>query len=84
MHSEIEAIVPAIALLRERWSGPLMAYAETGKFTFPDWDLSQAVSPNGYADVSADWVENHGVNFVGGCCGTGADHIRALAERLAG
>jgi homocysteine S-methyltransferase len=84
MHSEIEATAPALDVLRERWSGPLMAYAETGKFTFPDWDFSQAVSPDDYADIAADWVVNHGVTIVGGCCGTGADHIRALKERFAG
>ncbi len=84
MHSEIEAIAPALGVLRERWSGPLMAYAETGRFTFPDWDFSQAVSPDDYADIAADWVAHHGVTIVGGCCGTGADHIRALKECLAG
>ncbi len=84
MHSEIEATAPALDVLRERWSGPLMAYAETGKFTCPDWDFTQAVSPDDYADIAADWVANHGVTIVGGCCGTGTDHIRALKERLAG
>ncbi len=84
MHSEIEATAPALDVLRQRWSGPLMAYAETGRFTFPDWDFSQAVSPDDYADIASDWVANHGVTIVGGCCGTGADHIRALSDRFAG
>lgn len=84
MHSEIEATAPALDMLRQRWSGPLMAYAETGRFTFPDWDFSAAVSPDDYADIASDWVANHGVTIVGGCCGTGADHIRALSERFAG
>ena len=84
MHSEIEATAPALDTLRERWSGPIMAYAETGRFTGPDWDFSQVLSPDGYADIAADWVAHHGVTIVGGCCGTGADHVRALKERLAG
>ena len=84
MHSEIEATAPALDALRQRWSGPLMAYAETGRFGFPDWDFSQAVSPDEYAAIAADWVAEHGVTIVGGCCGTGPDHIRALTERLAG
>ncbi len=84
MHSEIEATAPALDVLRERWSGPLMAYAETGRFIFPDWDFKKAISPDNYADIAADWVSNHGVTIVGGCCGTGADHIRALKERFSG
>ncbi|MEM7121200.1 MAG: homocysteine S-methyltransferase family protein [Pseudomonadota bacterium] len=84
MHSEIEDTTPALDMLREHWSGPLMAYAETGKFTNPHWDFSRAVSPDDYAEIAADWVANHGVSIVGGCCGTGADHIRALSARLAG
>ncbi len=84
MHSEIEATAPALDMLRESWAGPLMAYAETGKFTNPDWDFSRVVTPDAYAEIAADWVANHGVTIVGGCCGTGADHIRALSARLAG
>jgi len=84
MHSEIAATAPALDVLRKRWSGPLLAYAETGRFMLPDWDFSEAVSPEAYAEVAADWVAHHGVTIVGGCCGTGADHIRALKERLAG
>ncbi len=82
MHSEIEATAPALDILRQHWSGPLLAYAETGKFTLPDWDFTPAVSPDDYADIAADWVDHHGVTIVGGCCGTGADHIRALKERF--
>jgi len=84
MHSEIEATAPALDVLRQRWSGPTMAYAESGRLVLPDWDFSQVVSPDDYAEIAADWVDNHGVTIVGGCCGTGADHIRALSDRLAG
>jgi homocysteine S-methyltransferase len=84
MHSEIEATAPALDVLRERWSGPLMAYAESGKLVLPDWDFSQVVDPDDYAEIAAGWIANHGVTIVGGCCGTGADHIRALKQRLAG
>lgn len=84
MHSEIEATAPALDVLRQRWSGPVMAYAESGKLVVPDWDFSQVVSPDDYAEIAADWVANHGVTIIGGCCGTGADHIRALTARLAG
>ncbi len=82
MHSEVEAIAPAVDVLRERWSGPVMAYAETGALVIPDWDFTNAITPEDYAELAADWIENHGVSIVGGCCGTGAIHIEALRERL--
>ena len=37
-----------------------------------------------YALNLARFVDEDGVSIVGGCCGTGADHIRALTARLAG
>jgi homocysteine S-methyltransferase len=83
MHSEIAATGPALDFLRRRWPGPLLAYAETGRFLNPDWDFTGAASPEEYAEAAEDWVERHGVVVVGGCCGTGPDHIRAIAQRLA-
>jgi S-methylmethionine-dependent homocysteine/selenocysteine methylase len=83
MHSEIRAIGPALDVVRERWSGPFLAYAETGRFINPDWDFSTAASPDEYADAAEVWVREHGVSIVGGCCGTGPAHVRALKERFA-
>jgi 5-methyltetrahydrofolate--homocysteine methyltransferase len=31
-----------------------------------------------------DWADSGLVNIVGGCCGTTPDHIRAIAEAVAG
>jgi homocysteine S-methyltransferase len=83
MHSEIRATAPALDVLRKRWSGPMFAYAETGRFVNPDWDFSDAANPERYADAAQDWVEAHGATIVGGCCGTGTAHIQALKDRFA-
>ena len=32
MQGEIRAVGPALDVVRERWPGPLLAYAETGRF----------------------------------------------------
>jgi len=37
--------------------------------------------PARFAEIAARWVAD-GVKVVGGCCGLGPEHIRALAERL--
>ncbi|MBI4504692.1 MAG: methionine synthase [Chloroflexi bacterium] len=42
------------------------------------------LEPEPYAEQLAQFVEQFGVNVVGGCCGTNAAHIRALVERVGG
>jgi S-methylmethionine-dependent homocysteine/selenocysteine methylase len=38
----------------------------------------QAATPEAYAEEAAEWVAR-GATLVGGCCGTGPAHVRALA-----
>jgi homocysteine S-methyltransferase len=52
MHTRAEDIGPALEVLREHWSGPLMAYAETGKLVLPDWRYEEISSPQEYAAQS--------------------------------
>ena len=83
MHSHITDTGPALEVLAAHWQGPKMAYAETGSFAPPTWVFEEAASPDDYADAAVGWVEDHGVQIVGGCCGTGPNHIAALTDRLA-
>lgn len=39
------------------------------------------VSPDDFAEA-AEKIHKAGVNIIGGCCGTGPEHIRAVANRL--
>jgi 5-methyltetrahydrofolate--homocysteine methyltransferase len=48
-----------------------------GETVFPE-------QPEPLADTLSEFVERFGVSIVGGCCGTTPDHIRAIAERVAG
>jgi 5-methyltetrahydrofolate--homocysteine methyltransferase len=41
-------------------------------------------TPEAFASYVMDFVNSGFVNFVGGCCGTTPDHIRALAKAVAG
>ncbi len=82
MHSVIETTGPALEVLAERWQGPRLAYAETGAFRNPTWVFEQVVSPDEYADVVEGWVRDQGVQIIGGCCGTGPEHIQTLHERF--
>ncbi len=81
MHSEIEAIPRAIELLRQRWSGPIGVYPESGYFTKPNWNFVDVIPPADLATVAASWVAA-GARLLGGCCGTGPEHIGALRAAM--
>ncbi len=83
MHTRIENTAPALNVLREHWAGPMMAYAETGIMNMPDWEFEEVCSPSDYAGEIESWIRDYGVRIIGGCCGTGPDHIRALAALVA-
>jgi len=82
MHTQVSDIEPALAVLGNRWSGPKLAYAETGRFLMPEWNFEEICSPQEYAARAASWIKKYGVQIVGGCCGTGPEHIRALRDHL--
>ena len=82
MHTQIGNIGPALEVLGKHWSGPKLAYAETGRFLAPDWIFEEICTPQDYANEIKGWVKNHGVQIIGGCCGTGPEHIRALKNLL--
>ncbi len=82
MHSLVEDTGPALEVLRQHWSGPTLAYAETGRLEKPDWVFENICPPHAYADEVERWITDYGVQIVGGCCGTGPEHIRVLKERL--
>ena len=42
------------------------------------------LSPEHFAEVLTGYVDDFGVNIVGGCCGTEPRHLRALVDRLDG
>ncbi len=48
-----------------------------GETIFPE-------EPAPLAKVLGEYVDRYGISIVGGCCGTTPDHIRAIAERVAG
>ncbi|WP_423907197.1 homocysteine S-methyltransferase family protein [Candidatus Spongiihabitans sp.] len=78
MHTQVGNIEPALEVLGKHWSGAKLAYAETGCLLLPEWRFEEVCSPLDYAAEVKKWIKKHGVQIVGGCCGTGPEHIRAL------
>lgn len=75
--TRIRPFVDALASL----GAPFGAYANAGR---PDEGLGWSDDPAGperYADLAAAWVDA-GARVIGGCCGTGPAHVRALAARF--
>ncbi len=61
---------------------PFAVYANLGE---PDdekgFTRSEDCTPAAFAERAVTWLDA-GARIVGGCCGTGPDHIRAIAQRL--
>ncbi|MFI5165703.1 MAG: homocysteine S-methyltransferase family protein [Thermoanaerobaculales bacterium] len=61
---------------------PLVAYANNAFFADDSAFLAaDPLSPQEFAEHAAGWVAA-GAMLVGGCCGTGPAHIRALSSRF--
>ena len=82
MHSQIRDTEPALEILSKHWRGPKMAYAETGAIEKPDWNFKEIITPEKYSEEIKGWINRLGLQIVGGCCGTGPEHIRILKEHL--
>lgn len=60
---------------------PVSAYPNAG---LPNQFGEYDEPPHETANHLREWAEHGLVNIVGGCCGTTPDHIRAIAESVAG
>jgi S-methylmethionine-dependent homocysteine/selenocysteine methylase len=77
--TKIEAYVEAI----EPFGLPIGVYANAGsKEDTLGWGATSPRAADAYADLAERW-RVAGASVIGGCCGTGPLHIRALAERFA-
>ena len=81
MHTQTEETVPALREVREHWDGPVGAYPHYGEFVMPNWQFIDRISPEDFASEAQEWLYA-GAQVIGGCCGTGPEHIRALKELL--
>ena len=81
MHSEIPDITRGLDMLRERWTGPLAVYPESGYFTMPHWQFVDIITPDDLVSEARAWRDG-GVQLIGGCCGIGPEHIGALKTAL--
>ena len=79
MHTSAADVGPALDALRSVWPGPVGAYPHGGRWARPEWEFAPDFTPEALASSAASWVAK-GCQLVGGCCGTGPEHIAALRE----
>ena len=83
MHSDLNVTRAALETIAAHYDGPRGAYPNAGHWLRPQWAFVDQVSPDAYAEEASALVAS-GARIVGGCCGIGPAHIKAVRERVAG
>lgn len=86
-HSSIKNMTAALRVMLDEWSGPVMAYPDSGRndaaTRWRDRTLVNEESGNDFTDAAKNWVEM-GVQIVGACCGFGVEYIEPLRQAIPG
>ena len=80
----IEVMVQLARQLRDATDAPLLVHCNAGIPAVRGGEIVYPESPEFMARGFKTLVEDVGVNIVGGCCGTGPEHIRALVSAVRG
>ncbi len=80
MHTPVDDTGPGLEIVKRNWSGTFGAYAHFPGHGGPNAEAT-FLNPQQYLEYAKGWHEQ-GARIIGGCCGTGPDHIRALREWL--
>jgi 5-methyltetrahydrofolate--homocysteine methyltransferase len=79
----IDLMVELTAEIRQSTDGYLLVHSNAGIPKIQDGQVVYPESPE-YMTKGFKALAELGINIIGGCCGTGPEHIRALAALLKG
>jgi 5-methyltetrahydrofolate--homocysteine methyltransferase len=79
----IEHMIQIIAAMRRATTKPILAHVNAGMPEMGNGQIVYPDTPQHMAELMPSMVQA-GANIVGGCCGTGPDHIRAFVKALRG
>ena len=79
----VDHVPGMLSWLRDFTDLPLGVYPNLGRLAGPSWRFDEDVTPERYAELALRWREE-GAAIVGGCCGTGPEHLAAAARALEG
>lgn len=78
-HTKLENTLPALKAVREAgWEGPLGSYPDYGVWNRTGWSTPVPLDGQILVELAELWQRETGCLMVGGCCGIGHEHIRAL------
>jgi homocysteine S-methyltransferase len=80
MHTEVSYVDACLDVVEKMWAGPVGVYAHSGNYVGGKWVFNSVITPVDYAAAAEGW-RNRGVRVIGGCCGVGPIHIRALTTK---
>jgi len=76
----VERIGAALKTISARFSGPLIAYGNTGEMTQEGvWNPTAGNDPERHAKIAATWFPQ-GLRILGGCCGCGPAWIEKFSR----
>ena len=78
----VQLVEQALAVLRDRFNGPLLAMPSAGLPSMHEGRLKYPLSAELWADKIADWHQKFSLAVAGGCCGTRPQHIKAIRRRF--
>ncbi|HLD24201.1 MAG TPA: methionine synthase [Sulfuricurvum sp.] len=71
-----------VRTLSEVWSKPISVHANAGLPQNRGGYSYYPMGPDEFAQFQSDFLAYDGVSFLGGCCGTTPQHIRALVDKV--
>jgi 5-methyltetrahydrofolate--homocysteine methyltransferase len=77
-----EQVLKHVKTLSEVWHKPISVHANAGLPQNRGGYSYYPMGPEEFADRQEAFLEYDGVSFLGGCCGTTPQHIRALVNRV--
>ena len=84
-HATPADTTPALQVVLDQWSGPVVAYPDAGRtdylVTWQDSGVANQENAEELNHEAAKWVDM-GAQVVGTCCGFGVDYIKALQGAL--
>lgn len=78
-----EQVEKHVKTLSELWNRPISVHANAGLPQNRGGYTYYPMGPDEFADKQENFLKYDGVSFLGGCCGTTPQHIRALVNRVA-
>jgi 5-methyltetrahydrofolate--homocysteine methyltransferase len=77
-----DQVLKHVKTLSELWHKPISVHANAGLPQNRGGYTYYPMGPDEFADKQEEFMAFDGVSFLGGCCGTTPQHIRALVNRV--